>query len=293
VNFMQLRAALAFKRKLAPKGSNASQKELKKGDAKFGELNKKIDGLESKLAKLMTIGNNMKAKSIKDLNALDKTGRTNSLSSLMLKSPQGRSPVAGNRNPLTIEDGLASPTESELTDRSSVFKSPNALRRNMFLKNAKDSPNSIFKINFQMKNLRLPSDSPASQHGGDDNLNFLTTPKAGNMNKNGGKYSELRSIGTVETEQNLLSETNLLTSHRNMETNDRVEEEEKREEDIRKGSLEVAVNENEEDKAREGGLIFLQKTGKLRKFKPSQGELRKNINLDDKSSNNKVDVEDL
>jgi len=294
VNFMQLRAALAFKRKLAPKNSNTSQKELKKGDAKFGELNKKIDGLESKLAKLMTIGNNMKAKSIKDLNALDKTGRTNSFTSLMLKSPQARSPVAGNRNPLTIEDGLASPTES---DGSSVFKSPNALRRNMFLKNAKESPNSIFKINFQMKNLKLPSDSPVSQHGaGDESLRFLTTPKAA-LNKNGGKYSELRSVGTVETEQNLLSESNLLTSHRNTETNnERIEEDKeevKRDVDIRKGSLEVAVNDIEE-KTREGALIFLQKTGKLRKFKPSQGELRKNISsgsADDKSS--KVNVEDL
>jgi len=245
----------------------------------------------------------MKARSIKDLHALDQTVKSNS--SLMFP----KSPQAGNRNSnATIEDGLMSPTESAMTDRS-VLKSPNALRRNMFLKNnAKESPNSIFKINFhQMKNLKLASDSPVSNNGTENNesMRFLT-PK--NMMKNGfgsGKYSEFKSMNTVETEQNLLSETNLLTeqqltSHRNMETTERIEEdkeEEKVTEMTIKDSFDVGVeggspnndgDDEKKSKTKEDIGLFLQKNG--RRFKPRKIEL---LQEDNAVKPGKVNTEDL
>ena len=161
-------------------------------------MNKKIDGLESKLAKLAVLGQAMKANSMKNVTI----GIENKKSNAIAQNPGQKTSISKPHIP--VETLGLSPTDSEGAD-GSAFRSPNTLRRAVVpAKLQKESQNSIFKVFPQMKHFKLPSDSsPLNEEN--KSADFQTPSHKIELKPFKIDYIE----NTVETEMNLLTEGTL------------------------------------------------------------------------------------
>lgn len=151
-------------------------------------MHKKIDGLESKLAKLITIGHTLKSQSSKDLNSPGLHNQSLALSRV-IQTPSNRTKIPGSQTDQPSPTGSESPMSS--------FRSPNAMRRNVGLKKA-DNP--AFKLFASVKNF-------GSAIGQESERDRLNTPSARSSYRD-TNIDVTKTLANSEQDRMLVTDTN-------------------------------------------------------------------------------------